>query len=358
MYHLDPRTLAYYKASLPLTATRIDTTVSAAVEAMNWFDDCLSGPSNNRPPVLQGEKVLAYPETEALRFYFLNHCFAMLCSKYSDHDVLPESALNLAKCYVDTVSVAGRRLFGYVLKIITREARHLKTASKLAPELKANFGEDFVKFRNSIPGTSTSAVEHLRKSPPQISLDVYCSGIAHLFNNGSFSGGFGGKPWGEIAATIQRLVSGTTSLEAFMDTAYTLAHNNGPIFNKGMNYHGYSGQLIKILDVQSSGQIPHLIADVLRGAYSMSHVDTLVLNEAICLAHQEFPELASCYVDWWLVERLGYQKASYEDMKAKQISLWGEPDHIVEAAALAKAEEAKKLYIMPGVSALKLERAA
>jgi hypothetical protein len=43
--------------------------------------------------------------------------------------------------------------------------------------------------------------------------------------------------WGNIADTLRHLVTGELSPEMFCDLGFALAHNNGPIFNKGKHPH-------------------------------------------------------------------------------------------------------------------------
>ena len=55
------------------------------------------------------------------------------------------------------------------------------------------------------------------------------------------------------------MLTGTTSMEMLVDTGYTLAHNGGPIFNKGMMYTHYDSHFLTILDLQRAGQMLDLL---------------------------------------------------------------------------------------------------
>ncbi len=70
---------------------------------------------------------------------------------------------------------------------------------------------------------------------------------------------YGGPKWGEVADCLRSYVTGQTSAEALLDTAFTLAHNNGPVFNKGYIYKHHTNRLIQILDIQAKGQIPQWV---------------------------------------------------------------------------------------------------
>jgi len=149
----------------------------------------------------------------------------------------------------------------------------------------------------------------------------------------SFSS-YGGKPWGHIADTLKKLVLGETSPEMFTDTAWTLAHNNGPMFNKGMLYKQYTQSLYKILDVQRSGQIPQLVRE--------GGVDgiTSVVKNVYENCAKVFPEEFSGHVDWFKVEALGALH-HYPNEKAKQEQKYGKSDFVSKM----QAEEKKKFYV-------------
>jgi len=157
-------------------------------------------------------------------------------------------------------------------------------------------------------------------------------------------------------------------LEMFVDTVWTLAHNNGPIFNKGMLYTGYSGHLYTILDVQAAGQIPQLVSDCIKSVYT---IDGVTLNIRDYLLHYgEIFGIArpDFYTDWHTVEALGSKK-KYSSYKPIQHKKYGVPPHMAEAEAaklkaeaeqhaLEQAAEASKFYVSPGQFALIVKRNA
>ena len=110
-------------------------------------------------------------------------------------------------------------------------------------------------------------------------------------------------------------MDGKTSMEMMLDTAFTLAHNNGPIFNKGMMYSHYNASnLYRILDVQRSGQIPEMILyDKLGTQYNLEPVKALIK-----LVQEKVPQAFGTYVDWIKVEALGALHKYPDDIKAQK----------------------------------------
>jgi hypothetical protein len=127
--------------------------------------------------------------------------------------------------------------------------------------------------------------------------------LVEVFHTGKFSGGFGGEAWGAIADVLNDYVHGKLTAEMMLDTAFTLCHNNGPIFNKGMLYDGYTSDIYTILDVQRSGQVPQLVysCDVIQ-------VNTEAVQEVWKTCYGALGDKLlenTHYVDWFKVEALG-----------------------------------------------------
>lgn len=278
----------------------------------------------------------AVVETGALSFYLLNQAFGLMSIKFDNKAELPAEAEKLAKLYLNSASESSARLFYYILLIITREARHIHSSESFFTKLEKDYSPEVVNFVKHLKGKgSESAVTALQKGSQYLSnttLGTYCACITDIFNKGSFSGGYGGKPWGNIAETIRKTVFGETSIEIMNDTAWTLAHNNGPMFNKGMLYQTYSHTIYKILDVQRAGMIPQLIAEGGAGHYVNSFV-----KEAYNIFASVFPDEAGGYVDWYKVEALG-SLHKYPSEKNAQKAKYGASG--VEAA-MEQAEKSK-----------------
>lgn len=244
------------------------------------------------------------PENEALEFYALNHLASVIRKKFTINERLPEWAIDVISTYLATLSKQGQRLMFYMLLVTTRESRHIKnsTTEKFQTEFIEKFGKKCHEFNLYIKGESSSgAVEKFLKNPPgEVALNTYVDSLVHIFEHGSFSGGYGGIPWMNIAKTLSNFIKGETTLEMMVDTAYTLAHNNGPMFNKGMMYSMYSPKIYRVLDVQRSGQIPEMILNKEDQGLASG-----ALRKLCTVVQEQFPEEFGSYVDWHKVEALG-----------------------------------------------------
>lgn len=288
-----------------------------------------------------------YVEREGIAFYLLNHLFWIVSRKRAALEILAPVELKMAQSYSLIGSMIAKRLFYYTLLITTREARHMGKSATVYATLKSKYGPEFVEFHKFIQSSgSGGVVGKLQDKPPMMTLGDYTSAIAELFYTGPFTHGYGGKPWGDIAETLRKLVYGETTFEMFADTAFTLCHNGGPMFNKGMLYHMYeASSLFKILDVQRSGQIPELVRE--KGSSHVTPDLVAVLNEF----SDEYPTETGQFVDWFRVEAAGALH-KYPSEKEKQVKVHGHSKIAVE--------EAKKLagrfYIMPDVYVTKYDR--
>lgn len=264
------------------------------------------------------------PEQEALEFYLFNHAIAQIRAKYQPFDSMGDD-LPLVDRYHKDLAAKSCRMFYYLLLICTRESRHEKSGgeSKVWCTLKNDYGNLPYEFFLTIRGKGSSqAAEIFRKDPPPVTLGVYTSYLYDLFYHGSFSGGYGGKAWAAVAKVLRDYVHGTISAEVMMDTAFTLCHNNGPIFNKGMLFDGYSDRIYTILDVQRSGQIPQYINEL---GFTESGYITTHFKGAVKLAqdlddHLKGQFFNNSFVDWVKVEALGSLK-NYPSKKKEQHDL-------------------------------------
>jgi len=279
---------------------------------------------------MAGHSDLCIPETEAVTFYFSNHAASVVASQFDQHEPLRKEVADIVRGYAKLSSDMVVRLTYYVLLIITREARHKYPNDAFDTHLLESYGPEFMKFHKAIVGKGSSgAASALRNNPPDLTIGSYVTGLTDLFNNGSFSSGYGGKPWGNVAETLRKLLHGEISAETFGDTAFTLAHNNGPIFNKGMLYQQQGGDFIKLLDVQRSGQIPQF--------FDAFGYHTSALNAYRDNAIAVYPEELTGYVDWFKVEALGAVH-TYTQEKVKQVQKYGPS---LYEAELAKVQGTK-----------------
>lgn len=333
MKSLKKDTLAYQLGVRPYTQ-RVDHTSVPVAATAGLIKKALGNPVY---PEVDGVSpvVAECPEADALRFYFMNHAVAVASTKVHQLESLGRY-LPIFEEYNKVLAYQTRRMFYYLLIICTRESRHNKDGAFLwntvNPEYKA-FKELHTKLRTF---GSMEAASHFYNNPPDAPMGLYTTYLTDAFFKGSYSSSFGGKPWGEIANVLRKFVHGEISAEMMLDTSYTLCHNNGPIFNKGMFYGKYGQDIYKILDVQRSGQIPHLINEGTVSATKTKDVRTLFKDVTAIMGHEIFGERD--YVDWFQVEAMG-SLHKYHNEKQNQTSAHG------EAPASTKKLGKGKLYI-------------
>jgi len=352
MYSLEKDTLAYQLKSRPGTLYRdmSDVNVVNVAKAVTQFMN-LDHESDTKP------------EVDALWFYLTNHAVADVRARFDEHEPLGEF-LPLIEEYHKVLNLKTVRMFYYLLMICSREARHMH-GDTIKADLGTMISPPFQKFIDTIAGKgSDGAVDSFKNGPPVMPIGDYTRGLVHCFDNGSWSHGYGGKAWGKVAHCLNEFIHGRYSAEMMMDTAFTLSHNNGPIFNKAMFYANYNKhQLLKILDVQRSGQIPQMIANV-ESPYV--HADHTIFQEK---AGKLLGATFKGYVDWYLVEDLGSEN-NYPSEKEAQKTKHGLPASIqkkqmqeqkvklmkeMQEAKKKADEEAEWLIVMPGVKVKKIQ---
>lgn len=273
------------------------------------------------------------PEDDAITFYMLNHAVALLRQRFGPYDPLGEHVV-IVEEYHKWLSVLSARMFFYLLLICTRESRHVHNdlSDSTFSQLAQKYGAACTQFNASIKGKgSDGAASYLQSHPPAVPLGNYTSYLTDNFFKGSYSGGYGGKAWGKVAEVLRDFVLGKLTAEMMMDTSFTLCHNNGPIFNKGMLFDSYSEKIYRILDVQRSGQIPQFVAE--------NPTDYGGLNHKLWQqCRQLLGSAFDGYVDWYLVEELGALKSYTSDQKA-QVAKHGYPE---KYKAKMEIEELKK----------------
>ena len=297
------------------------------------------------------EAPCGHPERDAILFYMLNHAMSLIRKRVHVYEPLGVY-LPLVETYHAELAVRASRMFYYLLLICTRESRHDKSdksGSKYGA-LKAKYPKEIIDFHASIHGQSSlGAAAKLQASPPLVKLGPYVEFLSDVFYQGSYNGGFGGKAWGKVADLLRDFVLGKVTAEMMLDTSFTLCHNNGPIFNKGMLYDSYTNEIYKILDVQRSGQIPQYV-----NGNNHHPLVTKLWKACEAILGAEF----TGYVDWFLVEELGAVK-TYPQEKQQQINKHGYPSKFkakkeaeqakAELIAKQKLEDLKsKIEIVPG----------
>lgn len=240
---------------------------------------------------------MAQPEEVAIEFYLLNGAAARLSQEVDKNVPLTTAQEHLLGIYYDSLQIIGHRAFFYLLLICTRETRHCGLTPKLTESCEPLGAYNFWKKLKGLE--SKEAVQKLLDIPPEVSLKNYTEHMVNCFTYGTHKGGYAGPAWVAVAKPLRDFVHGTISMEVLLDTVWTLAHNNGPIFNKGMLFNNYGAELQKILDVQRAGQVANLVY-----FKESSHVN--VHHQALlALCQKALPDFGSEAVNWQKVKELG-----------------------------------------------------
>lgn len=285
--------------------------------------------------IFMGSHAAATPEHDAIAFYLMNHAVAEV-AKRVDKDAPLRDFLPIVDAYHAEQNVAATRMFYYLLIICTRESRHASIQASLRTKLDSQY-PGCIPFWDKIHHLgSTGASGMLKTNPPDATIGDFCRFLCDVFYKGGFGSAFGGPAWGKVADCLKAFVTGEYSAEMMMDTAWTLCHNNGPIFNKGELYHHYDLYAIqKILDVQRSGQIPQLVAE--GGLANFTTHGHKGYQQA---AQHVLGDCMGGYVDWDVVEALGSMK-KYPKEKQAQHAKYGLSEKAQQAQAAAAKQQAE-----------------
>jgi hypothetical protein len=304
------------------------------------------------------------PEVDALTFYMLNHAVALTRARFDPEEPLG-GHLAILEDYHSVLAPKIARMAYYLLLICARENRHLHNKEKLAPEISQQFSPAAADFMTKVPDEPNAAVSQICSNPPNCTIGQYVGALSYAFYNGSWSSAYGGKKWGVISDTLLKLIKGEWTPEMMMDTAFTLAHNTAPIFNKGMLYAHNGSYLLRILDVQRSGQIPQMIA-------SKDHAVKSYITPQLAALHDKLATILGDefrgHVDWFKVEALGAQGNYKKDQQAQAGGHDPAKTDDAYAAMLAEAQKkhkanqakakaeamANSYEIMPGLTVKKI----
>lgn len=355
----DPTDTLAYHSSRVLSQNRNMSAVPCSIvaKAVNGFMD------NDKDQATR-------PETDALEFYGMNHGVALIASRRGQHEPLSPAEQTFVNDYHRIMCQKAVRAFYYLVLICTRESRHVHDGQAFDKSLLSTWGAQISGFNHMIRHTgSMQAANGFRHKPPNATLGEYVKSLAWIFYKGKFNGAYGGKKWGAVTDCLVRFVTGEFTAEMMLDTVWTLVHNGGPIFNKGMMYATQHNHILaRILDIQRSGQVPEA---AMTDAACKGFV-TPGLQNRMSWLKQEFPDKIGNYVDWYLVEALGSVNKWQAD-KMAQDKLHGVSPLAAEAAKIAaaklqaeqaadKAAEEDKLknwfQVMPGLEVKKVYREA
>ncbi len=280
------------------------------------------------------------PESEALWFYGMNHLVSLISADKAPLQPLDEFERRVVELYYEQMAEKAVRAFAYLLLICTREARHNKSLYNDTPTIKHKFGSPLASFFNDIKGGEPGIHSKLMSSPPKATIGEYVECLRWQFYHSKWNSGYGGAAWGQVTDCLARFVKGEFTAEMMLDTVWTLSHNNGPIFNKPhLGYAHYDMMnLLRILDVQRSGQVPEAILHDTK----VRHYADAELIKIVLEASKRYTGRIGSYVDWEMVEMLG-AVGHYHDDKQKQFEKYGMSPAAKEAAEKAAAAAKAKL---------------
>jgi hypothetical protein len=220
---------------------------------------------------------LVSPESEALRFYLAHQIVAAIKKRRRLHEPLPQEEVELVEESIRQANDVFLRMLYYVTVICLRECRHTHDADVILKKAKGQPFEQAINFvAKSIPDSAIEAMKvFLTKVPEDLTMQHMADAMAFVFHKGKWGSSYGGPAWGNIADNLSEVARGDLSPEMFCDVSFALAHNGGPIFNKGMFYSQWGSDFGIILDVQRGGQIPQYISSHHYSGYVTQEVDTL-----------------------------------------------------------------------------------
>jgi hypothetical protein len=204
------------------------------------------------------------PETEAIMFYLANHAMKELAFRFDPLEPLPEWAVGVCDEYHRASAQIAARAFYYMLLITAREARHnsMKSQVEWKKKIEQQFGKGPMMALLHYPDHNSvnTVTQVFDEYANGAKLGDICRSIVYTHDEGSLHGGYGGPKWGNVSDCMTAFVTGQYSAEMMLDTVWTLVHNGGPIFNKGMLYDSYNDEALQqVLDIQRAGQIPRLV---------------------------------------------------------------------------------------------------
>ena len=241
------------------------------------------------------------PEVDAAMFYLANHAFSIIPNRREPEEPLTHNEIEVCNTYLDVANQVFPRLFYYMLLITSRECRHMKASDSVSGKVIGLYGAVVWEYVKGLTNNDENHIfTYLTTHHTSITAAKYLHAISIVFHKGNWGSSFGGKLWGIICDTIYNVVIGQTSPEIMADTAFTLAHNTAPIFNKGMMYQSQNSTFLKqILDVQRAGMVPQFLDgpnELVKGSHSLG----LLLNKL----HTHMPELFDGVVDWEKVKAM------------------------------------------------------
>ena len=206
------------------------------------------------------------PETDVLKFYFLNHAFLTISSKYSPLEPLPKPLEDLLEYRTRAIPAICSRVLCHTFLTLLYEMNWLHPEvsenDRFYVDMEHRFGRDLAQHMTQGGGGGFS----LGRMGNFDKLNTTCGEyVRALFNVYTTSNHFHAiakdKQWIAIATVPYEFFMGQTSPEGVCDKAFSLFHWGGSIFNKNILYKVNTNEMMHLLDVQDSGQIPNWLRE-------------------------------------------------------------------------------------------------
>jgi hypothetical protein len=251
--------------------------------------------------------VLKDPQIEALNYYITNQIIADTLLNFEKLEVLPSNLDILVSQSITSIPNIAARMVSYLFLIVTREARHcLWSSDKFHEKVVSKYGSEFYKFIRGVEDSKDSGyISVLLSNMPEMSLGLYIEALEFIFQKGLFKKSFGGSPWYNIACTLGSFIRGKSNPDMLVDTSFSLSHNCGSIFNKGMIYSQHDSSLLLILDAQRSGQIMRLMDKGILSEKISVDVNSITIFLEVAEAYHSIFKKERAELDYDLMMQLG-----------------------------------------------------
>ena len=269
---------------------------------------------------------------EALRFYFMDHCFHLIKNENKDiAQVSPEMA-DLIDLYFKELSKTSQRVFTYIICASLYEAGRMPAQSQKFWEfIEAQYGKKIFEALNNSKDHSYGSLKEKEILAINEPIQKFLSAIMSCFTSGKWWFGAGGKAWSDITRCARDVTEGHYSLQEMTDLAFSLCHDRGCMFDRGIIYQvGYIGDtnIYHVLDIQASGQTPQWIAK----NRNKVNADTLKLFDKF---EKFFPEEFNKPID----DKLISDSTKKREDKIKQQNTLSQNHHNFVAQNYAQLEE-------------------
>lgn len=258
--------------------------------------------------------------TEAMCFYFLNEVASHVMLNANNRPLTSLERRILVDEYAYFLGNSSHAYL-YLWYICIREARHLPGSLKsLSKSLHPKTVEllTVVKQQSSlIYQTFIGLIQSVQLSNSvTVPLVALAKDLVFIFSQCKWPSSYGGKAWARIAECLYRFVSGVTNYETTLDTMYTLAHNTGNIFNKGMCYSGAVGLPIT-LDLQRAGMLGAFMSSPESYPGVAVPKESIALMSEVLEAIKKEDYIQFGEVDWDKVSELSPTNNDYKHHKSK-----------------------------------------